>query len=151
MKAVRGECRTGYSGFTLLEVLVATAVLGTAVAALFGLLAGSLFNARRLQAPEQALLLARSELQALLTASDQGRASPPALPLDQTVSGLWNEQFRWVARATRVPASQPPIPGQLMLVRIAFDAYWKAAPEERERRLSLETVQLWQEPRQVVQ
>ena len=41
-------------GFTLLEALVATAVLGASVAALLGLLSGALRNAARLEAPEQA-------------------------------------------------------------------------------------------------
>ena len=148
MKTASPDRRQPQQGFTLLEVLVATVVLGTAVAALFSLLSGSLSNVRRLQGPEQALLLARSELNALLAASEQGRAESPALPLDQTVRGRWNEQYRWEAKATKVPSPRPPMPGEAILVRIEFDAYWNTGLENREKQLSLQTFQLWQEPRQ---
>ena len=137
-------------GFTLLEVLVATVILGTAVAALFSLLSGSLSNARRLQAPEQTLLLARSQLNELLAASEQGRAAAPALPLDERVRGRWNDQFRWEAQATRVPTPRPPMPGETVLVRIKFDAFWKSENGDGEKQLFLETYQLWQEPARVV-
>jgi prepilin-type N-terminal cleavage/methylation domain-containing protein len=132
-------------GFTLLEVLVATVVLGASVAALFSLLSGSLTNARRLQAPEQAVLMARSQLNALLAASEQGRAAEPALPLDQRVRGRWNDQFRWEAQASKVPTSRPAVPGEAVLVRIEFDAYWNTGQDAAEKQLSLETYQLWQE------
>ena len=136
-------------GFTLLEVLVATVILGTAVAALFSLLSGSLSGARRLQAPEQALLLARSQLNELLSASEQGRAAAPALPLDERVRGRWDDQFRWEAQATRVPMARAPIPGEAVLVRIEFDAFWTSGSGDGEQQLSLETYQLWQAARQV--
>ncbi|HWP84484.1 MAG TPA: prepilin-type N-terminal cleavage/methylation domain-containing protein, partial [Terriglobia bacterium] len=48
MKQRRAQRGLRDAGFTLLEVLVATAILGTAVAALFSLLSGSLAGARRL-------------------------------------------------------------------------------------------------------
>ncbi|MBI3933525.1 MAG: type II secretion system protein [Acidobacteria bacterium] len=134
------------SGFTLLEVLVATAILGTAVAALFSLLSASLSNARRLQAPEQVLVLARSQLNELLTASQQGLSPSPALPLDQRVEGRWNEQYRWEAEAARVPTARQTAPGGTILVRILFEAFWNSGSGEREKQLSLETYQLWQEP-----
>lgn len=136
-------------GFTLLEVLVATAILGTAVAALFSLLSGSLSNARRLQAPEQALLLARSQLNELLAASEQGRAAAAPLPLDERIRGRWNDQFRWEAQARRIPIRRPPIPGETILVRIELDAFWNSGSGDGEKQLSLETYQLWQEPARV--
>ena len=134
-------------GFTLLEVLVATAILGTAVAALFSLLSGSLSNVRRLQAPEQALLLARSQLNELIVASERGQAASPRLLLDQKIQGRWNDRFRWEAQATRVPTPQPPNPGETVLVRIELDAFWDAETGEGEKQLSLETYELWREPR----
>jgi len=116
-------------GFTLLEALVATAVLGASVAALLGLLSGSLRNAARMEAPERALLLGQSKLHELISAgvteedpSTSLRAGPStslpsaplrtsraggdtsethALPFDQTLEGRWDERFRWEARATR--------------------------------------------------
>ena len=140
----RGEIQQ--AGFTLLEVLVATAVLGTAVAALFSLLSGALANARRLQAPERALALARTQLEELLATSERGRHSPLPLPLDQKIQGRWDDQFRWEALATRVESSAQPAPGTPVLVRIALDAYWSSSEGAPEKQVALETYQLWQEP-----
>ena len=146
MKNRRSKCGEQVAGLTLLEVLVATAILGTAVAALFSLLSGSLSNARRLQAPEQVLLLARSQLNELLAQSERGRAVSPVLPLDEEVRGRWNEQIRWEALATRVPSPEPQPAGAPLLVRIEFDAFWNSETGGGEKQLSLETYQLWQEP-----
>ncbi|MBI4480230.1 MAG: prepilin-type N-terminal cleavage/methylation domain-containing protein [Acidobacteria bacterium] len=139
-------CGKGETGFTLLEVLVATAILGTAVAALFSLLSGSLSNARRLQVPEQVLLLAHSQLNELLAESQRGLAASPVLPLEEKVQGRWNEQIRWEAMATRVPSAQPSVAGTPILVRIELDAFWNSGTGGTEKQLSLETYQLWQEP-----
>jgi general secretion pathway protein I len=130
------------AGFTLLEVLVATAVLGTAVAALFSLLSGSLANVRRLEGPEQALSLARTQMNELLATGDQGAALPP----DQTIEGRWNDRFRWEAEATRVPAATQAAPGELVLVRVVLHAFWKSESSEREKQLTLESYQLRREP-----
>jgi type II secretion system protein I len=151
MRTVERNRKIAEAGFTLLEVLVATVILGTAVAALFSLLSGSLANARRLPAPEQALLLARSQMDELLTASEQGRAAAPALPLDQQVRGRWDDNFRWEALASRVPTPHPANPGETILVRVVLDAYWKTDTGAMEKQISLETYQLWQEPRRAEQ
>jgi len=133
----------------LLEILVATAILATAVAALLGLLSGSLGNLQRLQAPAQALLLGESRMNELLlatpaTAGPGGAES--TLALDGKIQGQWDEQFRWEATATRFAPSQPATPGQTILVRIALDVFWRPAPGKPEKKLSLETYQLRPEP-----
>ncbi len=132
-------------GFTLLEVLVATAILGTAIAALMGLLASSLGNLRRLQAPEQARLLAQGQLNDLLIRAERGQAFP-VFPLDQKIQGRWDEQFRWEAQASRLHPSAQTTPGETILVRIVLEAYWKTRVNEGEHKLLLETVQLWRNP-----
>ena len=137
-------------GFTLLEVLIATAILGTAVAALFSLLSGSLSGARRLQAPEQVLTLARTQLNDLLASSERGRAASPKLPLDQEVKGRWSDDTRWEAEATRVPAGQDAVPGQPILVRVVLNAFWRTEGKP-EKRIQLETYELWQEPMRAAQ
>ena len=99
--------REGQRGFTLLEALVATAVLGMAVAALLGLLSGALRNAARLEAPERALLLGQSKLNELVATGVEDAAAPPAtllpsalrgtggisgthdLPFDRKIEGRW--------------------------------------------------------------
>jgi prepilin-type N-terminal cleavage/methylation domain-containing protein len=150
MSRPRHRHETPEEGFTLLEVLVATAILGTAVAALFSLLSGSLANARRLQSPERGLSLARMQMNELLAASDRGHGTSDglaeALVLDHTKQGRWDDQFRWEALATRVKTPSQPAPGETILVRIALDAFWKSEASAREKHLTLETYQLWQEP-----
>jgi type II secretion system protein I len=131
-------------GFTLLEALVATAILGTAITALLSLLSGALSNARRIQDPEQALLLGRSQLNELLVAGESSGAGA-ALPLDQKMEGRWDERFRWEAVATRVQPAEA-LPGMTILVRIGMDVFWKAEGSETEKRLTLETFQVQQEP-----
>ena len=152
------ESRSGLRGFTLLEALVATAVLGAAVAALLGLLSVSLRNAARIEAPEQALLLGQSKLNELISAGVTEEICPPslradgeasqthALPFDQTLAGRWDERFRWEARATRFRSSPARTPGETLLARITLDVFWRTANEQTERKLSFETYQLRREP-----
>ena len=146
----KSQHRTRQRGFTLLEALVATAVLGAAVVGMLGLLSGALRNADRLQAPEQALLLGRSTLNELisagLTTQDGGVVE---MPFDQKIGGRWNEQFRWEAVATRIRSSPQPVPGETLLARIALDVFWKTGAGREERKLSFETYQLRLEPPKV--
>ena len=145
-------------GFTLLEALVATAVLGASVAALLGLLSGSLRNAARMEAPERALLLGQSKLNELIAAGvteENGDTSEAhALPFDQTIEGRWDERFRWEARATRFrpapSAAEGALPerrpGEIVLARITLAVFWKRETDREEQTLSFETCQLRREP-----
>ena len=135
-------------GFTLLEILVATAILGSAVAALFGLLSGSLGNAQRLQGPSRALMLGQSRMNELLAAGvETGGSATVAMPLDQKLQGRWDDLTRWEALATRTATGPDvPLPGQTILVRVALDVFWKSSFANAEKKLSLETLQLRQEP-----
>ena len=140
-------------GFTLLEALVATAVLGMAVAGLLGLLSGALRNAARLEAPERALLLGQSKLNELVSSGleDEG-GKTSELPFDQTIEGRWDERFRWEARVTRFRSSPKRTPGELLLARVELAVFWKTETGSRggdERRLSFETYQLRKEPQEV--
>ena len=94
-------------------------------------------------------MLARAQMNELLAASERGRAESPALPLDQKVAGKWDDfsglEYRWEAQATRVPRSREAAPGEPILVRIELDAYWHAGDAGREKRLTLETYEIWQE------
>jgi prepilin-type N-terminal cleavage/methylation domain-containing protein len=142
---------SGERGFTLLEILVATAILGTAVAALFGLLSSSLGNARKLQAPSQALLLGRSLMNQLIAESAYASGGTAlSTPLDEKIQGRFNEQFRWEARATRSDAVAQTSPGQPILARMVLDIFWKSDPGKPEKKLTFETYQL-REPTRPVQ
>ena len=138
-------------GFTLLEALVATAVLGASVAALLGLFSGALRNAARIEAPEQALMLGQSKLNELLSTGVTTENRITELPFDRTIKGRWDERFRWEARATRFRSSPEPKPGEILLARITLDVFWTIGSEGAERKLSFETYQLRREPAEVQQ
>ena len=150
-----------------MEALVATVVLGAAVAALLGLLSGALRNAARLEAPERALLLGQSKLNELVAAgvegeeerstpipaaslpsSSQGGSETGELPFDRTIGGRWDERYRWEARMTRFRSSPERRPGELLLARVTLDVFWKTengGGRGNERKLSFETYQLRRE------
>ena len=117
-------------GFTLLEVLVATAIMGIAVAALVSGLSGSLRNLSRLEDREKAVLLARSQLNRLL--AEETLKPGPAR------RGRWEGSFRWEAQVRRWnpagaqnPLAVPP------LAIVSLTVYWVGATGEK--RVTLET------------
>lgn len=135
------------AGFTLLEILVATAILGAAVAGLFGLLTGSLGNMRRLRGPSQALLIGETRMNELLAAGiATGKDMPGTIPLDQKIEGQWNDQYRWEALATRFHPPEHLSPGQRIMVRFVVDVFWKPNADSAEKKLSLESYEFQIEP-----
>jgi type II secretion system protein I len=134
-------------GFTLLEILVATAILGTSIATLFGLLSGSLNSMQRLRGPSEALMLAESQMNELLTTGiDSGNDGLDLIRLDEKREGRWNDQYRWEAMATRFHPPEQIAPGQTIMVRFVVDVFWKSGPDRPEKKLSLETYELQREP-----
>ena len=122
-------------GFTLLETLVAVAVLGTAVAAAMGVLSTSLRNVGRAEDYQRAVLLARAQMNELLAL--------PSWSDGQAWRGKWGSDFRWTARAQRVPepAGRPQAAGGgRELIRLTLVGTWKTA--RGEKTLELETVRL---------
>ena len=117
------------SGFTLLEVLVATALMGIAVAALMSGIAGSLRNLSRAESHEKAVLVGRAQLNRLLVEED---LEPGRL------EGHWDADYRWEADVRQWnPAGDdseqldPRLP-RVMVVRLTV--FW--GPKQ----LTLETV-----------
>lgn len=104
------------AGFTLLEVIVATAIMATAVIALSSLIGGSIANASRVKQYDRAAMLARQQMGELLV-------SDP-LPLDTLLSGNFDATSGWQARAETFELPTPPTPGQPMLVRIHLEVWW---------------------------
>ena len=133
------------AGFTLLEVLVATVVLGTSVAALFGLLSGALRNAGRLQDPERAFMLGQTKMNELLVMGTGSAATKEEFPLDETLQGQWDERFRWQAVAKRFRPRAEEASYGTVLVQVMVDVYWKPAGDREERKLALESYQLRQQ------
>ena len=124
MKRAREE-----SGFTLLEVLVATVILATAIAGLMSALSGSVRVASRLTDYDRAAMLARRKMEELSTER--------RLPRFTQIEGMYDpaqtngSPSGW--RATVVPFEAPPnpTPGMPILERIEVTVWWTSAGRER--------------------
>lgn len=117
-------------GFTLLEVLVATAIMGLAIAGLMNGLSTSVRSAARLADYDRAALLAQHKMDELLLA--------PKLPRFVTIEGKWepavaaNMQGGWRARVTPFESGTGP----LILERIELEVWWMSG--DRQRTFTLE-------------
>jgi general secretion pathway protein I len=123
-------------GFTLLEVMVATVIMGIAVAGLIAGLSQSVKNAARLTDYDRAAMLARTKMNDLLL--------DVTLPYDGTVDGKFEPdqaggvESGW--RASLRPFDLPPHagPGTEILQRIALELWWQPATGTR-RTIQLES------------
>ena len=124
------------AGFTLLEVLVATVIMGVAVAGLIAGLSHSVRNAARLADYDRAAMLARTKMNDLLV--------DKTLPFDGTVEGQFEpEQSGGVPsgwRASLRPFDLPPHagPGVTILQRIGLEIWWQPVAGTR-RTIELES------------
>jgi general secretion pathway protein I len=116
-------------GFTLLEMLVATLIMGIAVIGLMAEITASMRNASRVTNRDRAALLARSKMDELL--------ADPTLPLDTPVQGPFDRSLTggveggWTARLTRFEMPPNPAPGQQSLDRLTLEIWWIANGERR--------------------
>jgi general secretion pathway protein I len=109
-------------GFTLLEVLVATVIMGIAVTALMSGLSGAVRNASRLRDHDRVAQLARLRMNELLV--------DPGLPRNASLEGRFdpveagNLDGGW--QAVVMPFSTPPAPspGLLALDRVVLQVWW---------------------------
>ncbi len=111
------------AGFTLLEVLVATTILGLSVAALLGALSQSMNNAARLRDYDRAAIAARAKMEELLL--------DPALPRFVELSGALSHDQRWRARVVPFDVPPQPSPGYQVLDRIELTASWKSGSQTK--------------------
>jgi type II secretion system protein I len=79
-------------GFTLLEVLVSTVLLGTVFVAVMGLTAQSLRNINRMEPHEKALWHAREKMNQVLLLEELG-------PTEQ--AGRWDDGYQWHVQVWR--------------------------------------------------
>lgn len=143
LKASRVRSRAE-RGFTMLEVLVAMFVLGTAVSSLFVLLSRSLGNVERAEAVNRALSLGRSKLnEILITHRATGSSPAEDLLVGNLISGRWDEFTRWEASAALAHAESAATMPAVAPVQIALRVYWKRNANSRENSVLLETTQLW--------
>jgi type II secretion system protein I len=123
-------------GFTLLEVLVATVIMGLAVAGLIAGLSQSAKNASRLTDYDRAAMLARTRMNDLLLDVN--------LPFDGSVEGtIAADQSGGLPsgwRASLRPFDVPPNagPGTVVLERVALEIWWMPASGTR-RSIQLES------------
>lgn len=117
-------------GFTLMEVLVALAILGITFTVLFGLLSGSLRNIDRVGEREKILRLARMKLNELILQANRGIVLPQS-------SGQWDGRYRWKSSIVAVspedgqesPSQQSP---PYLLARIKLSVTWTSRGGEIE-------------------
>ena len=120
-------------GFTLLEVLVATVIMATAVVALLGNLSTSLQNAARLTDYDRAVMMAKRTMNELLTRPD--------LPMMAVLEGEWDPAVvgvrgGWKARLSPFERRPGAGAGGMGLDRLELEVWWMRG--EKRRTLPLE-------------
>jgi general secretion pathway protein I len=109
-------------GFTLLEVLVATAIMGIAVAGLLNTISGAAHNAARLTEYDRGVLLAKSKMDELLAEPKLQRNVPMVGEFDAVRTGGIPCSWRAVIQPFEtVPGSAP---GTWDVDRIELEIDW---------------------------
>jgi general secretion pathway protein I len=121
------------SGFTLLEVMVATLIMGVAVVGLLANLHGSLRNTERIGSYDRATVFAQHKMDELIGSA--------RLPLNLKTQGAFPEgaeqsQGGWNAAVTAWEAPPHAPAGELVLARIELEVWW--LENRRRRTFSLE-------------
>jgi general secretion pathway protein I len=119
---VTGRRARDQRGFTLLEVLVATLIMGIAVAGVLSAISASSRNAARLTQYDRASLLARQKMDELLV--------DLTLPRKTMMEGRWDPsqaggvEAGWRARVTPFEAAPGAGPGQWVMDRVELEIWW---------------------------
>jgi general secretion pathway protein I len=120
---------TSKRGFTVLEMVVATTIMGIAIVGLLTGIASSARNAAHLREYGRAVQLARLRMNELLV--------DPRLPRDIAVAGPYDPALSggldagWQARLTSFEMSPITGPGQMALDRIELQIWWMAGTHRR--------------------
>ena len=104
------------SGFTLLEIMVATTIMGIAVVGLLSSLSTSMSNATHVSDADRAAQLARNKMEELMVDAN--------LPLQANLQGNFDNTSGWTAEIGPFEAPQTQ-PGAMILQRIALVVWWK--------------------------
>jgi general secretion pathway protein I len=119
----------GKRGFTLLEMLVATTVMGVAIAGLMSGLSTSTRNAARLRDYDRAVQLARLRMNDLM--------ADMRLPRNTNLEGQFAPEITggilagWRAQVTKAERSPAPSPGDFTLDRIQLEIWWMSGDNRR--------------------
>ena len=115
--------RQNQQGFTLLEVLVASLIMGIAVAGLLQGLSASTRNAARLSQYDRATLLARQKMDELLVAASEiHRGQPLEGSFDPAIAG--GSPIGWRAVVQPFETAPGAGPGQWVVDRIQLEVWW---------------------------
>jgi prepilin-type N-terminal cleavage/methylation domain-containing protein len=116
--------KSAQSGFTLLEILVATTLMGIAVVGLLSSLSTSMRNATHVSDADRASQMARNKMEELLV--------DPGLPFQGSIEGTFDANSGWTAQIG--PSEIPPRAqaGTAILQRIAMVVWWKNGANRRE-------------------
>ena len=107
------------SGFTLLEVLVATMIMGMAVAGLLNTISAAAHNASRLTQYDRAVLLAKSKMDELLAEPKLPRNTPLVGEFDPARTG--GVPCSWQATVTPIDSLPGAGSGSWVVDRIQLE------------------------------
>ncbi len=116
------------AGFTLLEVLVATLIMGIAISGILSGMAGASRNAARLTDIDRATLLARQKMDELLIDRAAPRNQNIAGDFDPALTG--GVRSGWQARITPFEAT-PGGSGFWDLDRVELEIWWMSGQTRR--------------------
>lgn len=116
-------------GFTLLEMMVATMIMGIAVVGLLSGIMGSVRAASRVTDADRVLMVARARMDELLVDRSLPRNATVEGPLDPSL--LRSTQAGW--RAREVPFEVPPglWPGAQVMDRLELEIWWMVGGQRR--------------------
>jgi type II secretion system protein I len=114
-------------GFTLLEMLVAAAIMATAVIGLMAGLTGATRNASRLQDYDRVVQLARLRMNDIL-ADDRVQGNLGATFPPELIGGM---KAGWNAVVQKVEEAPDPVPGNFILDRVQLQVWWMAGETRR--------------------
>lgn len=106
------------AGFSLLEMIVATALTGLTVVGLLSLTSQSLSNSARIREYDRAAMLARAQMDELLT------VDPPRL--NEPLAGAFDPLSGWEARITPVEVDYNAAAGGTLLARVDLTIWWQS-------------------------
>jgi general secretion pathway protein I len=107
---------TRRKGFTLLEVMVATLIMGIAVVGVLSAMSTSMRAASRLTAYDRAVMLGRTKMDELLT--------DKLVPFGAVVEGTFDDQTGWSARFSPYVVRPGSPPGTPVLERVELEIWW---------------------------
>ena len=116
-------------GFTLLEMIVATTIMGIAVIGLLSGIASTTRNAARLRDYDRVVQLARLRMNDLLLDERAPRDTVIANPFDKSITGGVDAGWRaTITVAEKAPAAGP---GDFALDRVQLEVWWMSGAQRR--------------------